>query len=255
MSANLLKRFALDGQRVVVTGASSGLGRHFARVLAEAGADVFACARRADKLAELVAEINGIGGRAHAVAIDVTDRTSVCAALDAIGTFEVLINNAGVSDTKRVLDYTVADWDHIVDTNLKGAWIVAQEAARRMVAAGIGGSIVNITSILASRVAGGVSPYIAAKAGLKHLTHSLALELARHDIRVNSIAPGYIATELNSDFLSSEPGEKLRSRIPSRRFGRCDDLDGALLLLVSQAGAYITGAEISVDGGHLCSGL
>lgn len=255
MNTDLLHTFSLHGRKVVVTGASSGLGRHFAGTLASAGAEVFACARRTDKLESLVKEITTAGGRAHALAMDVTDRASVCAALDTVGGIDVLINNAGVSNTKRALDYTDEDWDAIVDTNLKGAWMVAQETARRMAAANIAGSIINITSILGTRVAGGVTPYIAAKAGLKQLTQALALEFSRHNIRVNSIAPGYVTTELNSDFLSSDAGEKLKARIPSRRFGTYQDLDGALLLLASNASAYMTGAEIVVDGGHLCSGL
>lgn len=254
-TAELMQKFSVQDRRAVVTGASSGLGRHFAAVLAAAGAEVFACARRTDKLESLVKEIAQAGGRAHAIAMDVTDRASVCAALDAIGNIDVLVNNAGVSNTKRVLDYTDQDWDTVIDTNLKGAWIVAQETARRMAAAKIAGSIINITSILGSRVAGGLTPYVAAKAGLKQLTQSLALELSRYDIRVNSIAPGYVVTELNSDFLSSDAGEKLKSRIPSKRFGAYEDLDGALLLLASAASTYMTGAEIVVDGGHLCSSL
>ncbi|HDR2979373.1 TPA: SDR family NAD(P)-dependent oxidoreductase, partial [Pseudomonas aeruginosa] len=146
-------------------------------------------------------------------------------------------------------------WDRVLDTNLKGAWAVAQESARRMVAAGKGGSLINVTSILASRVAGAVGPYLAAKAGLAHLTRAMALELARHGIRVNALAPGYVMTDLNEAFLASEAGDKLRSRIPSRRFSVPADLDGALLLLASDAGRAMSGAEIVVDGGHLCSSL
>jgi NAD(P)-dependent dehydrogenase (short-subunit alcohol dehydrogenase family) len=255
MIESIAQRFRLEGRSAVVTGASSGLGRHIATVLAAAGAEVFACARRTDRLAELVGEINNGGGRARAIPMDVTDRTSVCAALNAIGHVDVLINSAGVANNKRVLEYTDQDWDSIVGTNLKGAWIVAQETAKRMVDANVAGSIINITSIYASRVAGGVSLYVVSKAGLKHLTQSMALELARYNIRVNSIAPGYIPTELNREFLASDAGEKLKSRIPSRRFGHSEDLDGALLLLATQAGGYITGSEIVVDGGHLCSPL
>ncbi|MNP20420.1 3-oxoacyl-[acyl-carrier-protein] reductase FabG [compost metagenome] len=179
--------------------------------------------------------------------------------LDAVsadwGGVDIVVNNAGVSDTKRVLDYSDEDWQAILDTNLKGAWMVAQEAARRMAAAGQGGSLINITSILASRVGGGVGPYCAAKAGLSHLTRSMALELARFGIRVNAIAPGYVVTEINEAFLVSEAGERLRARIPTRAFCRYEDLDGALLLLASDAGRGMTGAEIVVDGGHACSAL
>ncbi len=260
MNAGFLQNlFSLDGRIALVTGASSGLGRHAALTLAKAGATVAVAARRRDRLVELVSEIEATGGKALALAMDVSDRASICAALDDIGTQigvpDVLINNAGVSDTKRALDYSDADWDAIVGTNLKGAWIVAQETARRMAAAQKPGSIINITSILGARVAAGVTPYIASKAGLSHLTRALALELARYDIRVNAIAPGYVATELNQDFLASDAGEKLRARIPSRRFGVPGNLDGALLLLASDAGAYMTGTEVTVDGGHLCSSL
>ncbi len=247
--------FNLRDRRVLVTGASGGLGRHFARTLARAGADVVVAARRAEKLRETVDLIARDGGQARPATMDVTDRASVRKVLEEIGAPDVVVNNAGVSDTKRPLDYTDDDWDAIVDTNLKGAWLVAQESARAMVDAEKPGSIINITSILADRVAGGVSPYCASKAGLSHLTKALALELARHGIRVNSLAPGYVATELNADFLASEPGEKLRARVPSRRFGECGDLDGPLLLLASDAGSYMTGSELVADGGHLCSSL
>jgi NAD(P)-dependent dehydrogenase (short-subunit alcohol dehydrogenase family) len=167
----------------------------------------------------------------------------------------VLVNNAGVSGTKRPLDYTDEDWDWVVGTNLKGAWAVAQESARRMIAAKAPGSIINITSILGSRVTSLLTPYIAAKAGLKNLTQALALEFARYDVRVNSIAPGYFITEINQKELEGEQGEKLRLRIPTRRFGEYPQLEGPLLLLASRAGSHMTGAEIVVDGGHLVNAL
>jgi NAD(P)-dependent dehydrogenase (short-subunit alcohol dehydrogenase family) len=259
MNPAITRLFDLSGRRALVTGASSGLGRHFARTLAAAGAEVAVAARRVEQLHTLVAEIEGEGGRARAFALDVTDRASVNACLtqctQELGPLDILVNNAGVSDSLNVLEYTDADWDRVIDTNLKGAWIVAQEVARRMVEAQRGGSLINVTSILASRVAGALTPYVAAKAGLSHLTRSLALELARHQIRVNSIAPGYVMTEINSDFLGSEAGEKLRSRIPTRRFCTPADLDGALLLLAGEAGRGMTGSEIVVDAGHLCSTL
>lgn len=250
------QRFSLAGRSVLVTGASSGLGWHFAQTLAQAGAAVTVAARRTDRLAALVAAIAAAGGQARAVALDVTSRASVAACLDAMGDApDIVVNNAGVTATCGVLAVDDAQWDAIVDTNLKGAWLVAQEAARRMAAAGRGGSIINITSILAERVGGGVGPYCAAKAGLAQLTRSMALELARHGIRVNALAPGYVATELNEAFLQGDAGARLRDRIPMRRFGQCADLDGPLLLLASDAGRYITGAQLAVDGGHLCSGL
>lgn len=259
MNRNPSQLFGLSGQVVLVTGASSGLGRHFAKTLAAAGAVVAVAARRVDRLEELVRDLHFEGHKARAYELDVTSRESVIQCLDAIEAdwngLDVVVNNAGISDTKRVLEYTDADWQAILDTNLKGAWMVAQEAARRMVAADRKGSLINITSILASRVGGGVGPYCAAKAGLSHLTRSMALELARHGIRVNALAPGYVATEINQAFLSSEAGERLRARIPSRAFCQCEDLDGALLLLASAAGKGMTGTEITVDGGHACSGL
>ncbi len=251
--------FGLHGRVALVTGASSGLGRHFAATLARAGAKVAVAARRAEALRSLVAQIRADGGEALAVPMDVTDRPSVIAALQVVarelGEPQVLVNNAGVGDIKEALDFTDDDWDRIVGTNLRGAWVVAQEYARRQVAAGQPGNIINVTSILANRVTGRVSPYAAAKAGLKHLTEALALELARSNIRVNSLAPGYIVTEATREFFASPAGEKLRQRIPTRRVGECADLDGPLLLLASDASRHMSGSEIVVDASHLCSGL
>jgi NAD(P)-dependent dehydrogenase (short-subunit alcohol dehydrogenase family) len=167
----------------------------------------------------------------------------------------VLVNTAGVTVTRPVLEQTEADFDLVVDTNLKGSWLVATEAARRMVAAGVGGSIVNVASILGERVAGGVAPYAISKAGMIQATKAMALELARHRIRVNALLPGYIVTDLNKDFLESQAGQKLRTRIPSRRFGQLADLDGPLLLLASDAGIAMSGATLAVDGAHLVSSL
>lgn len=251
--------FDLSGRSALVTGASRGLGRHFAVTLAKAGARVALAARDADQLARVAAEIRDVGANAELFTMDVTVRESVVAALDRIGermgVIDTVINNAGITNTARALDVSSESWNAVLDTNLTGAWTVAQETARRMVAAKRGGSIVNVTSILASRVAGGVAPYSASKAALRQLTRSLALEFAPFGIRVNSLAPGYIVTELNREFLLSGAGEKLKSRIPAQRFGTLEDLDGALLLLASDAGAYINGAEIVVDGAHLCSSL
>ena len=249
----------LDGRIALVTGASSGLGRHFATTLAHAGATVALAARRVDRLAAGVADIEAAGGRALAVEMDVTDEASVRAAFAAIeakiGPADLIVNNAGIAVSRPLLDQTEHDWDSVVDTNLKGAWLVAQEGARRLVAAKQPGAIVNVASITGERVAGGVAPYCASKAGLIHLTRAMALELARHGIRVNALAPGYVETELNHDFLASDAGQRLMARIPQRRFGRAADLDGALLLLAGDAGAYITGSVIAVDGGHLVSTL
>ncbi|MGU7778629.1 SDR family NAD(P)-dependent oxidoreductase [Burkholderia sp. PU8-34] len=251
--------FSLDGRRALVTGASSGLGRYFARALARAGATVVVAARRVDRLSEVVDEIEQAGGAASAVSIDVTSADSVRAAFDtveaSVGVVDLVVNNAGVASTRPLLEHSEQTWDEAIDTNLKGAYLVAMEAARRMVAAGVGGGVVNIASITGLRVAGGVAPYCASKAGLIHLTRSMALELARHRIRVNAIAPGYVSTELNAAFLASDAGKKLMSRIPGRAFGRPEDLLGPLLLLASDAGAYMTGSIVAVDGGHLVSSI
>ncbi|WP_048440841.1 SDR family NAD(P)-dependent oxidoreductase [Caenimonas sp. SL110] len=251
--------FGLEGKLALVTGASSGLGQHFAGVLARAGATVVLAARRRDRVLELAAQLADEGCRTHAVALDVTDTASVNAAFDEIlaraGVPDVVVNNAGVSVTKPLLAQDESDWDHVIDTNLKGSWLVATEAARRLVAAGKPGCVINVASILGERVAGGVAPYAISKAGVLQATKVMALELARHGIRVNALLPGYIATDLNQAFLSSEAGERLRARIPARRFGQLQDLDGPLLLLASDAGAAMTGASLAVDHGHLVSSL
>lgn len=257
---SVLERFRLDGRRALVTGASSGLGRHFASSLAQAGAFVIVAARSVDKLAETVAEIEAAGGQAFAVHLDVTDPSSVKSCFDRIeeaagGVADIIVNNAGMAVSRPLLEQTESDWDSVLDTNLKGAWLVAQEAARRLVSARRPGSIINIASITGERVAGGVAPYCSSKAGVMHLTRAMALELARHGVRVNALAPGYVQTELNREFLVSEAGERLRSRIPQRRFGLPEELDGPLLLLASDAGAYITGSTVFADGGHLVSSL
>ena len=214
-----------------------------------------AAARRRDLLDELVEDVAAAGGSAQAVRLDVNDSESIRTAFGEAGPVDVVINNAGVSNSKPLLDQTDAEIDQILDTNLRGALRVATEAARRMREQDGNGSIVNIASILGLRQAGHVTPYAMSKAGIIQMTKQLALELARYSIRVNAIAPGYFETELNRDFLSGPAGDALIRRIPQRRAGRPDDLDGPLLLLASDASAYMTGTILVVDGGHLVSSL
>ena len=253
------KRFDLSGKVALVTGASSGLGVHFARTLAAAGASVAIAARRADRLASLQAELLEAGVKAAAVELDVQSGKSVNAAFDAaekmLGAIDIVVNNAGISIVKPALDMPEEDWDAVVDTNLRGAWLVAQTAAKRWVAAKRPGVIVNIASILGLRTIGQVAPYNASKAGLIHLTRALAMEWARYDIRVNAICPGYIETEMNRDFWKTPGGQRLIERIPQRRIGQPEHLDGALLLLASDAGTFMTGSVLTVDGGHTVSSL
>src|SRR3954464_14651245 len=249
-----LPSFDISGQVVLVTGASSGIGRHFAEVLAAAGAKVAAVARRTERLEELAREIESRGGICLPLAGDVTKqdslRETIAAAEAQLGPLSVLVNNAGVVVSKPLFEHTEEDWDYVVDTNLKGAWLAAREFAHRLVEAKRPGRIVNISSILASRTIGRVPAYCAAKAGLTHLTHVMAMELARHGILVTALAPGYIETDFNRAFFQTEAGKALIARIPMKRIGQAPDLDGALLFLASSASAYVTGTVISVDGGH-----
>lgn len=249
----------LSGKVALVTGASGGLGRHFASVLARAGAQVGLAARRVDALESLAAEISQAGGKAAVAQLDVTDGNSVAVAVASIertlGPIGILVNNSGTSVARDLLDQTERDWDAVVDVNLKGAFLVATEVARRMRDQANGGSIINIESILSFRQAGWTAPYAASKAGLTQLTRSMALELARYGIRVNGIAPGFFLTDINREFFNTEAGAALVKRIPQRRLGNPQDLDGPLLLLASDASRYMTGATLVVDGGHLCSTL
>jgi NAD(P)-dependent dehydrogenase (short-subunit alcohol dehydrogenase family) len=249
----------LDDQVAVVTGASSGLGRHFAMTLAQAGAKVAVAARRTDRLHDVVAEIEAFDGRAICVGLDVTDGDSVREAVRSVetelGPIAVVVNNAGVAVTKPALETSDEDWDAVMDVNLRGVWIVAREMAKHMEAHGHGGSIINIASILGTRVTKQLATYATSKAGVIHLTKALALEWAVHGIRVNAIAPGYFETEINRGFFESEAGAAMIRRIPQRRLGQPSELDGALLLLASDAGSYITGSVITVDGGHSVSSI
>lgn len=252
--------FELSGHTALVTGASSGLGRHFAHTLARAGARVIVGARRESRLQVLVTELyTTTQAAAFAVTLDVTDAESVRCAFETAAHQEwvpdIIVNCAGVTAFKPALEVEQQEWDDVLNTNLRGAWLVAREAARRLVALQRPGSIINVASILGLREGSGVVAYSTSKAGLLHMTRVLALEWARHSIRVNAIAPGYISTDLNSDFLATDAGERLRLRIPQRRFGRPENLDGSLLLLASEASTYMTGTAIVIDGGHLCSSL
>ena len=249
-----LPSFDLAGQVALVTGASSGIGRHFAALLAAAGVKVALAARRVERLAELAREIEAAGGQSLPIACDVTRSDDVAAAVAAteneLGPLTLLVNNAGVVVSKPLFEHSEADWDHVIDTNLKGAWLMAREFAQHLVRLKRPGRIINISSVLGFRTIGRVPAYCAAKAGLTHLTHVLAMELARFGILVNALAPGYVETDFNRAFFQTEPGKALISRIPLKRLGQTEDLDGALLFLASPASAYVTGTVISVDGGH-----
>ncbi len=246
--------FDVSGRTALVTGSSSGLGRHFSRMLAENGARVVCLARRRDRLEQLAAEIEESGGKVLSVMCDVTDADMVAKAFDRaeshFGPVSIVVNNAGSASAMRAMDETAQSWRDTLALNLDAVQFVAQTAARRMVQAGIAGSIVNIASILGLGVSKGLSAYAVSKAGVVQLTRALALEFASSRIRVNAIAPGYIATELNHDYLEGPNGSAMKRAIPLRRFGEPDDLDGVLLLLASEAGRFITGATYVVDGGH-----
>jgi NAD(P)-dependent dehydrogenase (short-subunit alcohol dehydrogenase family) len=253
----------LTGQAALITGASGGFGEHFARVLAQSGATVVLAARRLEALETVAAGIRKEGGSAISVRLDVTSvdsiRSAVAEAVRQVGRIDILINNSGVNVSKAALDLDEPDWSSVIDTNLKGAFLMATEVGRHMRQtadnSGRSGSIINIASVLGLRQAIMLAPYAISKAGLVQLTKVLALELARFRIRVNALAPGYFVTDINRSFFETEAGASLVRRIPQRRLGELDDLTGPLLLLASDASRYMTGSVLSVDGGHLVSTL
>ena len=246
--------FSLDGKVALVTGASGGLGARFARALAGAGAGVVLAARRVDRLAALAAEIEGAGGRALAVELDVTDEEAVSAAFDAaesaLGPVDILVNNAGIERMGLVAEMAVEDWDAVIGVNLRAVFMVAREASRRMIAGAAGGAIINIASILGDHVSKGGAAYSASKAGVIQLTRTMALELARHKIRVNAIAPGYFHSEMTGEYLATDKAKKMIKGIPMRRVADPKELDAVLLTLAGPGGSYATGSVVVVDGGH-----
>ena len=250
----------LKGKRVLITGASSGFGAHFARLAARSGAAVVIGARRVSRLEALAVELEALGSPlVTVVACDVASEASVTQAFETIAAtgplLDVVVNNAGIAGGTPSMEQPIAQFDAVMSTNLRGVWLVATEAGRRWKAAGRGGSIVNIASIQGERVSPGTAAYSISKAGVVHMTKSLALEWARYGIRVNAIEPGYVRTEMTDDLWETDYGKALIKRIPMRRLGQPEELDGVLLLLATDAGAWMTGACIPVDGGHLCSTL
>ena len=251
--------YDLTGEVALVTGASSGLGRRFAKVLAHQGAKVVLCARSKSKLEVLKAEIEFDGGKAACVPLDVSNPAAIARAFDAaeaaFGTVTILFNNAGIASLNRALEMSEEDWRSVLSVNLDAVWYVAQEAARRMAASGKPGTIINTASILGFLVDTGLASYAVAKAGVVQATKSLALELARHNIRVNAIAPGYVLTEINREFFESDASAEVIQRIPQRRIADPSELDGTLLLLASnKASGFMTGSTIVIDGGHMLVG-
>jgi NAD(P)-dependent dehydrogenase (short-subunit alcohol dehydrogenase family) len=251
--------FNLENKVALVTGAGSGLGRQFAVTLAAAGASVALAARRREKLEETAKVIRDAGGTAFIVELDVTDTLSVTNCLrqteNELGTPDILVNNAGIARQAFLTDMSEADWDDVLDTNLKGVFMVAQATAKLMILAGKPGSIINIASILGYRVSKALGSYIAAKAGVIHLTKAMALEWSKNGLRVNAIAPGYFVTEINEDQFNDAAHEKIKHVVPMGRVGELREISGPLLLLASDAGNYMTGSIITVDGGHLCNSL
>lgn len=251
----------LSGRIALVTGASGGLGAQFARTLARAGAAVALASRRVDRLKELRAQIQGEGGEAHVVALDVTDTDSIRAAVahaeTEMGSIDILVNNSGVSTTQRLFDVREEDFDFIFDTNVRGAFFVAQEVGRRMVARAkgaapgsfTGGRIINIASMAGLRVLPQIGVYCMSKAAVIQMTRAMALEWGRFGINVNAICPGYIDTEINHHHWATEGGQKLIQMLPRKRVGQPQDLDALLVMLASDQSHFVNGAVIAADDG------
>jgi len=255
-----MDQFRLDGKVALVTGASSGFGRHFAQTLAAAGARVALGARRRAKLEETAELVRAAGGEAICLDLDVTDSLSITACVREtaaeLGVPDILVNNAGIASQAFLTDISEEDWDAVIDTNLKGVFLTAQAVAKAMIVAGKPGSIVNIASILGLRVSKSLASYIAAKSAVVQLTKAMALEWARNGIRVNALAPGYFITEINAEQFADGAGDQfLKSRVPMARVGEMQEIEGPLLLLASAAGSYMTGSILVVDGGHVCNSL
>lgn len=246
----------LSGKRMLITGASSGLGSHFARVAARAGASIVVAARRQDRLEALVSELRELGApHAAALALDVGDGAAIHAcladAVSALGGLDILVNNAGIARAGLAVDQTAEDFDAVMSVNLRGVWLMAISAARHWRETGTPGNIVNIASILGERVSLGTASYAVSKAGVVQMTRALALEFARLNVRVNALEPGYFETEINQGYFDTDAGKAMIQQVPMRRIGHYEDLDGPFLLLASDASRFMTGAAIPVDGGHM----
>jgi len=255
-----MKLFNLDGKVALVTGAGSGLGRQFAETLSTAGAKVVLAARRREKLEETAEIVTAAGGTAICVELDVTDALSIAncirQATNEVGVPDILVNNAGIAKQAFLTDISEEDWDAVIDTNLKGVFMVAQAVGKSMISADKPGSIINIASILGLRVSKALASYIAAKSAVVQLTKAMAIEWARNGIRVNALAPGYFITEINErQFADGAADEFLKDKVPMERVGELREIAGPLLLLASDAGSYMTGSILTVDGGHVCNSL
>jgi NAD(P)-dependent dehydrogenase (short-subunit alcohol dehydrogenase family) len=247
-----------EGKIALVTGASSGLGARFAKVLAQAGAQVVLASRRTERLKELRAEIEADGGAAHVVALDVTDYASIKSAVahaeTEAGPIDILVNNSGVSTTQRLVDVTPEDYAYVMDTNQRGAFFVGQEVAKRMIARVKGDPkkqhrIINIASVAGLRVLPQLGIYCMSKAAVVHMTKSMAIEWGKYGINVNAICPGYVGTEINTEHFKSEQGQQLINMLPRKRVGKPEDLDGLLLLLAAEESHFINGAIVTADDG------